>query len=80
MGSYGMLKKSLTNHMGKPSIGYAESVEEALCFGWIDGIKKTIDGEKYCHRFSPRKAKSHWSALNISRAEKLIDAGWACRI
>jgi uncharacterized protein YdeI (YjbR/CyaY-like superfamily) len=55
-------------HIGKASITYRESVEEALCFGWIDGIKKGIDGERYAHRFSPRRAKSKWSPLNISLA------------
>jgi len=62
-------------HTGKPSITYTESVEEALCFGWIDGIKKRIDAEKYTHRFTPRKAKSKWSPLNTKRAEKMIEAG-----
>jgi uncharacterized protein YdeI (YjbR/CyaY-like superfamily) len=62
-------------HTGQPSITYAESVEEALCFGWIDGIKKRIDEQRYAHRFTPRKAKSKWSALNIKRARMLIDQG-----
>ncbi len=62
-------------HTGKPSINYSDSVEEALCFGWIDGIKKRIDDEKYTHRFTPRKAKSKWSPTNIRRAEKMIEEG-----
>ena len=62
-------------HTGKPSVGYAESVEEALCFGWIDGIKKRIDEERYAHRFTPRKPKSRWSPRNIDLAEKLIQNG-----
>jgi uncharacterized protein YdeI (YjbR/CyaY-like superfamily) len=62
-------------HTGKPSITYAESVEEALCFGWIDGIKKRIDDERYAHRFTPRKASSKWSPLNIKRARLLIGQG-----
>lgn len=62
-------------HTGKPTVGYTESVEEALCFGWIDGLKKSIDEERYTHRFSPRKAKSKWTPLNIQRARKMIEAG-----
>ena len=62
-------------HTGKPTVGYRDSVEEALCFGWIDGIKKTIDDESYCHRFTPRRPNSKWSPLNISLAKKLIEQG-----
>lgn len=57
---------------GKPSVTYRESVEEAICFGWIDGIKKRIDDERYTHRFSPRRSQSKWSDLNIRLAEKMI--------
>jgi uncharacterized protein YdeI (YjbR/CyaY-like superfamily) len=60
-------------HTGKPSINYADSVEEALCFGWIDSIKKSIDEERYAYKFTPRRSKSKWSPLNIKRAKKLID-------
>jgi len=59
-------------HTGKPTIKYLESVEEAICFGWIDGTKKRIDDEKYAHRFTVRKEKSKWSANNIKLAEKMI--------
>ena len=59
-------------HTGKQTISYRESVEEALCFGWIDGIKKRIDDERYTHKFTIRKSKSKWSPLNIRLAEKLI--------
>jgi uncharacterized protein YdeI (YjbR/CyaY-like superfamily) len=62
-------------HTGKASISYRESVEEALCFGWIDGIKKRIDDERYMHRFTPRRKASKWSALNIRLARELIEAG-----
>lgn len=58
---------------GKPSITYPESVEEAICFGWIDGLKKRIDHERYTHRFSPRKSKSKWSEINQKLAEKMIE-------
>jgi uncharacterized protein YdeI (YjbR/CyaY-like superfamily) len=57
---------------GKPSITWPESVDEALCFGWIDGVRKSIDEESYQIRFSPRKSTSIWSAVNIRNAEKLI--------
>lgn len=57
---------------GKASVTYKESVEEAICFGWIDGLKKSIDDERYCHRFSPRKPKSKWSVINIEIAERMI--------
>jgi uncharacterized protein YdeI (YjbR/CyaY-like superfamily) len=58
---------------GKPSITWPESVEEALCFGWIDGIRKSIDAESYQIRFTPRQPGSIWSAVNIRNAEKLIE-------
>jgi uncharacterized protein YdeI (YjbR/CyaY-like superfamily) len=60
---------------GKPSINYADSVEEALCFGWIDGLKKSIDEQKYAYRFTPRKSGSKWSPLNIKLAKKMIEEG-----
>lgn len=57
---------------GKPSIDWPESVDEALCFGWIDGIRKSIDEESYKIRFTPRKVGSVWSAVNIRNVERLI--------
>lgn len=57
---------------GKPSIDWPESVDEALCFGWIDGIRKSIDEESYKIRFTPRKPGSIWSAINIRNVERLI--------
>lgn len=59
-------------HTKKPSVSYVEAVEEALCFGWIDGQAKTIDDEKYMQRYTPRRPKSHWSALNVERARNMI--------
>ena len=56
---------------GKPSIDWPQSVDEALCFGWIDGIRKSIDEESYMIRFTPRKPGSVWSAVNIRNVEKL---------
>ena len=60
---------------GKPSITWPESVDEALCFGWIDGVRKSLGDEAYTIRFTPRKAKSTWSAVNIKRAGELIEMG-----
>ena len=60
---------------GKPSITWPESVDQALCFGWIDGIRKSIDDTSYMIRFTPRKARSIWSAVNIKRAAELIEQG-----
>lgn len=59
-------------HTGKPSIPYGDSVEEALCFGWIDGIIKKLDDEKFGRKFMPRNIKSKWSESNKKRAEKMI--------
>jgi uncharacterized protein YdeI (YjbR/CyaY-like superfamily) len=56
---------------GKPSINWPESVDQALCFGWIDGIRKTLNEEAYQIRFTPRKPDSHWSTVNIKRIEEL---------
>src|SRR6266581_1839034 len=58
---------------GKPSITWPESVEEALCFGWIDGIRKRIDDASYQIRFTPRKPGSTWSTINIRIAQSLIE-------
>lgn len=60
---------------GKPSISYSESVDEALCFGWIDGVRRSLDSSAYAIRFTPRKPNSQWSALNIRRAKTLLDVG-----
>lgn len=60
---------------GKPSIPYNDAVEEALCFGWIDSIEKSIDSERFAGRFTPRKPKSGWSKSNIERVKNLIKEG-----
>src|SRR4030042_3901104 len=59
----------------KKSVRYAEAVEEALCFGWIDGILKRIDDEKHAQRFTPRNPKSIWSKVNKERAKRMINEG-----
>lgn len=60
---------------GKPSITWPQSVDEGLCFGWIDGVRKTIDEVSYTIRFTPRKARSNWSAINVRRIAELIALG-----
>lgn len=60
---------------GKPSITWPESVDAALCFGWIDGIRKSVNAESYTIRFTPRKPDSTWSAVNIKRAAELRKKG-----
>jgi uncharacterized protein YdeI (YjbR/CyaY-like superfamily) len=60
---------------GKPSITWPESVDEALCFGWIDGVRRTIDEASYSIRFTPRRARSNWSAVNLKRVEELKKLG-----
>jgi len=56
---------------GKPSLTWPESVDEALCFGWIDGLRKSIDSERYMIRFTQRRAGSIWSAVNVKRVAEL---------
>jgi uncharacterized protein YdeI (YjbR/CyaY-like superfamily) len=60
---------------GEPSITWSESVDEALCFGWIDGIRKSVDDRRYTIRFTPRKPGSVWSNVNVARAQALIEQG-----
>lgn len=59
----------------KTSMTYAQSVDEALCFGWIDGLTKRIDDEVYAIRFTPRRPTSNWSAINIAKIAELTSAG-----
>jgi uncharacterized protein YdeI (YjbR/CyaY-like superfamily) len=61
-----------TKDSGKPSITWPESVDQALCFGWIDGIRKRVDEISYQIRFTPRRRGSIWSAINIKRAKELV--------
>ena len=60
---------------GQASVTYAEAVEGALCYGWIDGQAKGLDEHWHLQRFTPRRARSNWSRLNRARAEGLIDSG-----
>ena len=62
-------------HTGRACVSYEEAVHEALCFGWIDGIKKRVDDDHYTYRFSPRRPGSKWSLINRKRAEALLADG-----
>ena len=61
--------------MGRPSMTWPESVDEALCVGWIDGIRKSVDADSYMIRFTPRKSRSTWSSVNIARVAELTREG-----
>jgi uncharacterized protein YdeI (YjbR/CyaY-like superfamily) len=65
----------LKNNATRPGVFYEEAVEEALCFGWIDGLTKSLDAETFVQRFSPRKRGSTWSVSNLKRVERLIEQG-----
>lgn len=67
----GFYKKS----SGKISVSYAEALDQALCFGWIDGIRKKIDDTRYANRFTPRRPKSNWSKVNIENVKRLKKSG-----
>ena len=60
---------------GKGGLSYPEAVDQALCFGWIDGIRKRVDDASYTNRFSPRKAGSNWSTVNVTRVQQLSAQG-----
>jgi uncharacterized protein YdeI (YjbR/CyaY-like superfamily) len=60
---------------GRPSLSWSESVDEALCFGWIDGIRRRVDEERFAIRFTPRRPGSRWSRVNVAKAEALIAQG-----
>ena len=60
---------------GRPSLTWSDSVDVALCYGWIDGVRKTIDAQSYKIRFTPRKLNSVWSAVNVRKVEQLIQLG-----
>jgi uncharacterized protein YdeI (YjbR/CyaY-like superfamily) len=69
--SVGFYKKAT----GRPSMTWQEAVDQALCFGWIDGVRHRIDDERYRQRFTPRKKGSNWSAVNIKRVKELTEQG-----
>jgi len=67
----GLYKKA----SGRPTMTWSEAVDQALCFGWIDGVRRGIDEESYCNRFTPRRPNSNWSAVNIKKVEQLTKQG-----
>ncbi len=67
----GFYKKST----GRPSITYQEALDEALCYGWIDGVRYRVDDASYTIRFTPRKPRSNWSAVNVRRVRELAELG-----
>jgi uncharacterized protein YdeI (YjbR/CyaY-like superfamily) len=73
--SNGIWIKFAKKASGITSVTYVEAVEAALCYGWIDGQTKRLDDDYYLQRFTPRRARSKWSKLNRSKAEKLIESG-----
>jgi uncharacterized protein YdeI (YjbR/CyaY-like superfamily) len=60
---------------GRPSITWPESVDQALCFGWIDSVRRRIDDDSYSNRFTPRRPRSTWSAVNVRRVGELRELG-----
>lgn len=62
-------------HTGAPTLTYNDAIEEALCFGWIDGVRRSLDERRYKHRMSPIKSGSRWSERNKARAQRMLDAG-----
>jgi uncharacterized protein YdeI (YjbR/CyaY-like superfamily) len=62
-------------HTRRGGLTYPEAVEEALCYGWIDGLKKRLDDDAFVQRFTPRRATSMWSAINLRKVERLVSAG-----
>lgn len=60
---------------GKPSVDWSQSVDQALCFGWIDGVRKSLGADSYMIRFTPRRAGSHWSSVNIRKVAELTRTG-----
>jgi uncharacterized protein YdeI (YjbR/CyaY-like superfamily) len=62
-------------HTGKPSLTWSQAVDQALCFGWIDGRVNSIDDERHMQRFTPRKPNSNWSNINVEKMKKLTEAG-----
>ena len=60
---------------GKKSMNWSEAVDQALCFGWIDGVRRKVDEESYSNRFTPRRPNSNWSAVNIEKVRVLTEKG-----
>lgn len=74
-GSQGVWIRIYKKGSGHPSVTYADALDEALCYGWIDSTKNSYDAESFLQRFSPRKGRSAWSKVNREHVARLIDAG-----
>ena len=74
-GAPGLWLKIAKKDSGIASVSYAEALDVALCHGWIDGLKRSFDAQFFLQRFTPRKAKSLWSKINVGKAEALLAAG-----
>lgn len=74
-GAAGMWLKIAKKDAGIPSVTYAEALDVALCHGWIDGLKKSLDADFFLQRFTPRKPRSLWSKINVGKAMRLVEAG-----
>lgn len=74
-GAAGMWLKIAKRDSGIPSVSYAEALDVALCHGWIDGLRKSLDARFFLQRFTPRKPRSLWSRINVDKATRLIEAG-----
>jgi uncharacterized protein YdeI (YjbR/CyaY-like superfamily) len=73
--SAGVWLKLAKKDSGIPSVAYAEALEVALCYGWIDGLKKSFDEKYFLQKFTPRRPKSIWSKINVEKVERLIASG-----
>ncbi len=73
--SEGLWLKIAKRGANEPSVTYPEAVEIALCWGWIDGQKKSLNDQHYLQRFTPRRARSVWSKINVEKVQGLIEAG-----
>ena len=71
----GLLLRIYKKDSGVPSVTYAESLDQALCFGWIDGQKLPFDANSWVQKFTPRRAKGGWSKINVAHVDRLIQAG-----
>src|SRR5262245_31901668 len=73
--SEGIWLRFFKKDSGVPSVTYSEALDEALCFGWIDGQRQKYDAQSYLQKFTPRRPKSGWSKINIGHTERLIKDG-----
>ena len=72
-----LMLRCFKTHAGDKGVTYMQALDEALCFGWIDGVRRSLDADSFVVRFTPRKAKSKWSAVNVRKFKRLTAAGRA---